>query len=139
MTVTRRAVLKSLFAAGGCALVGSSTYGYAYERHALGLTRVVLPVAGLPPALAGLKVGFLTDVHRGRWVPAEDVIEGVHALMSAAPDLIVLGGDYVTWGDRAFVSPSAEALAGLSAPYGVFAILGNHDDEIGRASCRERV
>ena len=49
--------------------------------------------------------------------------------MDARPDLIVLGGDYVTWGDRRYVGPSAEALAPLSAPHGVFAILGNHDDD----------
>ena len=45
------------------------------------------------------------------------------------PDLIVLGGDYVTWGDRAFVGPVAELLAPLTAPQGVFGILGNHDDD----------
>jgi predicted MPP superfamily phosphohydrolase len=129
MHVSRRVVLKSLAAAGGLALTGGSTYGYAYERHAIGLTDISLPVAGLPPSLDGLRIGFLTDVHRGRWVPAEDVLEAVEALMRAAPDLVVLGGDYVTWGDRSFVSPSAEALAGLSAPHGVFAILGNHDDD----------
>ena len=42
-------------------------------------------------------------------------------LMAEQPDLIVLGGDYVTWGDRQYVGPSAEALAPLSAPHGVFA------------------
>ena len=50
-------------------------------------------------------------------------------LMREQPDLIVLGGDYVTWGDRQYVGPSAEALAPLSAPHGVFGILGNHDDD----------
>jgi hypothetical protein len=49
--------------------------------------------------------------------------------MHQRPDLIALGGDYVTWGDRQYVEPSAEALAPLSAPHGVFAILGNHDDD----------
>jgi predicted MPP superfamily phosphohydrolase len=49
--------------------------------------------------------------------------------MSEQPDLIVLGGDYVTWGDRRYVSPVAEALAPLSAPHGIFAVLGNHDDD----------
>jgi predicted MPP superfamily phosphohydrolase len=129
MAVSRRTVLKSLLAAGGCALTGSSAYGYVYERHALGLTTIDVPVAGLPPALSGLKVGFITDIHRSRWVPADDVQEGVRALMKTEPDVIVLGGDYVTWGDRTYVTPSAEALAGLTAPHGVFAILGNHDDD----------
>ena len=45
------------------------------------------------------------------------------------PDLIVLGGDYVTYGDRGFVEPVAELLSPLRAPNGVFAILGNHDDD----------
>ena len=49
--------------------------------------------------------------------------------MAETPDLIVLGGDYVTWGDRDYVGPSAEALAPLAAPHGVFGILGNHDDD----------
>jgi predicted MPP superfamily phosphohydrolase len=43
--------------------------------------------------------------------------------------MIVLGGDYVTFGDRRFVDPVAELLAPLRAPHGVFAILGNHDDD----------
>jgi predicted MPP superfamily phosphohydrolase len=49
--------------------------------------------------------------------------------MNEHADVIVLGGDYVTWGDRRFVGPAAEALAPLSAPHGVFGILGNHDDD----------
>ena len=50
-------------------------------------------------------------------------------LMGEAPDVIVLGGDYVTWGDRDYVRAAAEALGPLSAPFGVFGILGNHDDD----------
>ena len=43
--------------------------------------------------------------------------------------MIVLGGDYVTWGDRSYVGPCSEALAGLAAPFGVYAVVGNHDDD----------
>jgi uncharacterized protein len=53
----------------------------------------------------------------------------VRLVMAEAPDVIILGGDYVTWGDRRFVQPVADALAPLSAPHGVFAVLGNHDDD----------
>ena len=35
----------------------------------------------------------------------------------------------MTWGDRQYIGPSAEAMAHLSAPHGVFGILGNHDDD----------
>jgi predicted MPP superfamily phosphohydrolase len=56
----------------------------------------------------------------------------VQALLAEDVDLIVLGGDYVTWGGgraRRFVTPAAESLAPLKARHGVFAVLGNHDDD----------
>jgi predicted MPP superfamily phosphohydrolase len=129
MSITRRAVLKTLVGSGAVVMTGAGAYGFFDERHALGLTEAMLPVSGLPPELAGLKIGLLTDVHRSQWVSAADIDRGVRLLMAAKPDLIVLGGDYVTWGERSFVTPSAEALAPLTAPHGVFAILGNHDDD----------
>jgi predicted MPP superfamily phosphohydrolase len=51
-------------------------------------------------------------------------------LRDEQPDLIVLGGDYVTQRDRRFIAPSADVLAPLSAPHGVYAVLGNHDDDV---------
>ena len=127
--ITRRAFLKGLATVGVGAVTGVGAYGYLYGRRALEMTATAVPVAGLPPALSGLRIGFLTDIHRSRWVSADDVAAAVKLLMDARPDLIILGGDYVTWGDRRYVGPSAEALAPLSAPQGVFAILGNHDDD----------
>ena len=89
-----------------------------------------MPVTGLPPALSGLRIGLITDIHRSRWVIARRCRCAPSALTDGArPDLIVLGGDYVTWGDRQYVGAAAEGARGLSAPHGVFAILGNHDDD----------
>ena len=127
--MTRRAVLKGALVAGTGTLAGAGAYGYAYERHAVEVTRATVPVAGLPPALAGLRVGLITDIHRSLFVSHDDVARAVTSLMKQTPDLIVLGGDYVTWGDRAYVGPAAEALDPLAAPCGVFGILGNHDDD----------
>ncbi len=129
MAVTRRAVLKMLLASGAAGLAGTGAYGFLYGRHQLVVTRVTIPVRGLPPPLAGLRIGLLTDVHRSYWVSHDDVAHAVSQLMDERPDLIVLGGDYVTWGDRRYVGPSTDALAPLAAPHGVFAILGNHDND----------
>jgi len=129
MAVSRRTVLKAILAAGVGVATGGSAYGFLYERHALGLTTATLPVANLPESLEGFTIGLLTDLHRSRWVSANDVDEAVRLLMQARPELIVLGGDYVTWGNRGYVEPAAEALAPLDAPHGVFGILGNHDDD----------
>ena len=85
---------------------------------------------GLPPALDGLRIGMITDVHHSAVVPAEDVSRAVMLLNESAPDIIVLGGDYISFFDKTYATPVAELLAPLaSAPQGSFAVLGNHDDE----------
>lgn len=129
MLLSRRAAIKGLLAVGVGTVTGATAYGVGYERHPVGITDAALPVSGLPPTLDGLRIGFLTDIHHSRTVPADDVTHAVQLVMAHRPDLIVLGGDYVTFGDRAFVGPVAELLAPLEAPHGVFAILGNHDDD----------
>jgi predicted MPP superfamily phosphohydrolase len=129
MLLTRRAALKGLATGTVGVATGGAVYGYSYERHRLQLARASLPVSGLPPALDGLTVGLITDLHHSRTVPLSDVRRAVDMVMRERPDVVALGGDYVTWGDRHYVTPSAEALAGLSAPHGVFAVLGNHDDD----------
>ena len=129
MAISRRTLLKGFVASGVGAVTSAGAYGYLYERRALELTRATLPVAALPSGLAGLRIGLMTDIHRSRWVSAEDVSEAVSLLLAEAPDLIVIGGDYVTWGDRQYVGASADALGALRAPHGVFGILGNHDDD----------
>ncbi len=111
------------------AATGAAAHGFLYERHHLELTRATLPVGGLPEALRGLRVGFLTDIHRSQTVSHEMVDAAVRMLMAERPDLIVLGGDYVNWRDPRYVQPAADSLAPLSAPLGVLAILGNHDDD----------
>jgi uncharacterized protein len=129
MAITRRAAIKGMLATTVGAVTGAGAYGVGYERHHIGVTEATLPVSRLPEAFDGIRIGFLTDIHHSSLVPAEDVVHAVQLVNSARPDVIVLGGDYVTFGDRAFVGPVAELLAPLQAPHGVFAILGNHDDD----------
>lgn len=134
--LTRRNVLKGLTAVSVGTATGAAAHGYTYERHGIELTRTVLLVAGLPGALAGFRIGFMTDLHRSSTVPHELIESATTLLMSERPDLVVLGGDYVTWGGghgsrggRYFVEPAADAVRALSAPHGVFGVLGNHDDD----------
>jgi hypothetical protein len=130
--VSRRDLLKALAATAVGAAVGAADHGYVYERHRLAVTRETLTVSGLAAPLAGLRVGLLTDLHRSDTVTHEMASAAVQLLMSERPDIIMLGGDYVTWGggrNRRFVGAAADALAPLAAAHGVFAILGNHDDD----------
>jgi uncharacterized protein len=126
---TRRDALRVLAAAGLGLFGGVASYGYAYERHQLRVVRADLPFGGLPPAFDGMRVGLLTDLHHSPFVPQADVGRAAALVMAEQPDLIVLGGDYITDKDIRYVEPCMEALAGLTAPYGVYAVLGNHDDD----------
>lgn len=128
--MTRRDFIRSATAISVGALAGVGAYGAAYERHQILRLNRDVPVRGLPPALDGLRIGMITDVHHSAVVSAEDVTRAVMLLRDAAPDIVVLGGDYVSFFDRTYVAPVAELLAPLAnAPLGSFAVLGNHDDE----------
>lgn len=130
MGISRRGALKVLVASGVGLGTGTLAYGMAYERHHLRRIEIDLPVTGLPPALDGIRVGLVTDIHHSETVPAPDVTRAVALILESRPDLIVLGGDYVSFGDRRYVGPVAELLAPLAdAPHGSFAVLGNHDDD----------
>jgi predicted phosphodiesterase len=128
-TLSRRDALKGLAGAAVGAATGAVAFGYAFERHRIEVTRASLDISGLPAALVGYRIGMVTDTHRSQTVPPEDIDRAVRLVLEERPDLIVLGGDYVTWGDRRYIGSSAETLAPLTAPDGVFAILGNHDDD----------
>jgi predicted MPP superfamily phosphohydrolase len=94
-------------------------------RH-LRCEQVAVPIAGLPRGLDGLRIGFLTDIHYDLGRPLTMLARGVDLLNAAAPDLILLGGDYVVDRTAGFAA-CAELLGHLHAPLGVYGILGNHD------------
>ena len=130
MGVTRRDFLRSATAMSVGALSGVAAYGVFYERHDLSRIERDIPVRGLPPALDGLRVGMITDVHHSAVVSAADVSHAVSILKAADPDIVVLGGDYISFFDRGYIAPVAELLTPLAhAKHGSFAVLGNHDDE----------
>ena len=131
--MSRREVTKLLAAGGAGLFVGGLTHGYANERHAVGVTHATLGVSGLPDAFVGMRVALLTDLHLSPLVEPEDIAKAVSLALEQKPDLIVLGGDYVTWGHEHFIGPVGELLAPLTAPHGVIAILGNHDSDTGRS------
>ena len=85
-----------------------------------------------PASLSGTRIALLGDIHTGAPHISPDKLRAIVAETNAAnPDVVVLLGDYVIHGvvGGDFVAPeiTAEILAGLRAPGGVTAVLGNHD------------
>lgn len=136
--ISRRDVTKLLVAGGAGLVTGAVAHGTLNERHDIGVTRATLAVSGLPDAFVGLRVALLTDLHLSPLVEARDIERAVAMTLAERPDLIVLGGDYVTWGHDQFIGPVAELLSPLTAPLGVLAVLGNHDSDDPVAAALER-
>ncbi len=107
-------------------LPGSAFYAQHLAPRHLHLEVVQVALPTLPHSLDGLRVGFLTDVHNEPDRPVALLERGVALLNDAAPDLILLGGDYINTSSEDFSRPLA-LLARLRAPLGIFAVLGNHD------------
>lgn len=80
----------------------------------------------LPKAFDGTTVAFLSDIHHSRSFPTGRVQELVELTNGLGADLILLGGDYVTH-SRGRIPTFFDEAARLSAPLGVYGVLGNHD------------
>jgi predicted MPP superfamily phosphohydrolase len=96
-------------------------------------------VSGLSRAHEGLRIAFVTDVHHSEFVSQADVARAVDLVLAEHADLIVLGGDYVTNFDNRYLGPCIDVLTRLTAPHGILAIAGNHDDERATAAAFARV
>lgn len=84
-----------------------------------------------------LRIALLADLHVENTPGAKERLRQVVELVNSAnPDLIVLLGDYMYGGPQYASSASQDEivaiLSDLSAPSGVYAVLGNHDIWWGR-------
>lgn len=129
--LTRRQVLKGV-AAFSLGSVGFAGYAVA-EPWRLRVTKYALAPPRWPAGL-DLKVAVIADIHACEpWMSAARVRQIVARTNALMPDVIMLLGDYVasrrmhTFSSTVPDADWAEALAGLKAPLGVHAVLGNHD------------
>jgi predicted MPP superfamily phosphohydrolase len=90
------------------------------ERHEMDFPQ-------LDPALVGLRLAQLSDLHLYYNTGAEYLGAQIQRCMSLSPDVIVLTGDFITRADGRYLGSLTDLVSKLQAPLGVFAVLGNHD------------
>jgi hypothetical protein len=105
---------------------GSVLWGASVGDRRVRVDRVDLRVAKLAPENPELRIAQISDLHIGPLLGPERVREFVERIRRVEPDLIVITGDIFDF-DPAYVEEGCRALAGLHAPHGVYAVLGNHD------------
>jgi uncharacterized protein len=116
----------------GAGLVAAAGAWALAEPARLKVRRIDVPLPRWPARLDGLRVAAVSDLHTGApHVGERKLRQIVGKVNRAKPDLIALVGDYadpsVPLGEPVAPERVAELLGELSAPLGVFAVLGNHD------------
>jgi len=125
--MNRRKFLKLALGSAACA----SAIGLGYARVEAGWLRVerqTITVPRLPLPFAGKKIALLADPHHGPFTSLEQIKLIVETTNALKPDLVALAGDYVRESPgHVYIRPCLQALTGLRAPLGVYAVPGNHD------------
>jgi predicted MPP superfamily phosphohydrolase len=128
---TRRRVARGLAAVGVSAFAGASRAFGLEPSFRLEVVTYRLTLPGW--CAAPLRIVALADLHACEpWMPAERIAGIVARANTLAPDIVLLLGDYAAALHRfrqVELPPElwAAELAGLDAPLGVHAVLGNHD------------
>ena len=118
---------------GAAALLGAAgigAYATLIEPRWIQVTRPEVRIPGLDPALAGLRIALLTDLHAGGAADLRLVRRAARLALAERPHLIALAGDFAA-DDAAGFAAVLDALASLRAPLGVYAVPGNHDYTVG--------
>lgn len=102
-------------------LIGMVRGKYNYK-----VLKYTLTFDDLPDAFDGLTLAQISDIHSGSFDNPEKVAYGVDLVNQQNPDLILFTGDIVN-NKTTELYPYQSIFSKLSAPMGVYSILGNHD------------
>ena len=117
------------FLGGALAVTGlTALYTWRIEPHWLELVYRDLPIANLPPSLAGKRLVQLSDIHIGPHVDDDYLRETFRRVAALQPDLVVHTGDLITYRHPRVFAQARSVLADFPrGRLGTVAILGNHD------------
>jgi uncharacterized protein len=129
---TRRQFLRRAAAAGAVAIAGDAIF-LAPNRPRILRRDISLP--RWPERLNGFTVALLSDFHYDPYFSVHPLHAAIALVNGLHPDLIALTGDFVSLplvGNNrkaAFAAePCARLLGQLTAPHGLWAVMGNHDE-----------
>jgi uncharacterized protein len=107
----------SVFIIGGFAL---------QEARNLGVTRLEIPLRGLPRELDGFSLVQVSDVHYGMLTVNKELSKIVDRVNDLHPDMVVITGDLVDE-SVSHMEEMKVPLSRMKSRHGILAIMGNHE------------
>lgn len=108
-----------------CSVVG--IWPRFVEPRLIMTTRLSLPVWNLSDALIGFKILQFSDLHLNQHMSDAYLKRISQKITALKPDLIAFTGDFLCYSAMGDPERLRRFLCSLKAPYGCYAILGNHD------------
>ncbi len=131
LPINRRKFIR-LAAGAGVAALGADTV--LIEPNRPKLVRREIRLRRWPAHLDGFNIALLSDFHYDPYFSIHPIRSAVSIVNALRPQLVVLTGDFVSmpfFGEHApaaaAAEPCARLLRNLQSPYGLWAVLGNHD------------
>jgi uncharacterized protein len=122
----RRYFFRAATAAAGAAPFLGAMYGYAAERLKYQVRREEIPISNLNPALDGLSIVQISDIHLSGYMPRTQVRRAVEMANELGAHLAVVTGDFIT-GASDPLPDCIDEIRQLRAPLGTFGCNGNHE------------
>lgn len=104
----------------------ATAVGFFNARRVPKVVSVEVVIDSLPAELDGFSLAQITDLHIGPTIKKDFVQKIVQATNQLQAEVIVLTGDLID-GDVVGLRPHTQELSLLRAPFGVYAVTGNHE------------
>ncbi len=124
--ISRSKFIQNIGLLGGGIILSGMIIGMVRWAYEFRIKQVSLPLKNLAVPFRNLKIVHISDLHLGSWTSQSAMEEAIRMINNLGPDLVVFTGDLVNFTTKEAI-PFKDALSRIKAPYGTYAILGNHD------------
>jgi predicted MPP superfamily phosphohydrolase len=124
--ISRRGFLAATLATAPAAICLGLTTLALPQLERFRVRRLVVPMPQLPPALDGLTIAHVSDLHVGRFTEGRILEEIVRATNDLGADLALLTGDLINYALHD-LPHALDLVKAMRARYGVVMCEGNHD------------
>jgi len=124
--ISRSSFLVKAGLIAGAVPLSSLSWGIISGAYDYQIRRVNLKLPNLPRAFDGITMAQVSDIHSGSFYNKTAVKGGVEMLLAEKPDFVFFTGDLVN-NLTSEVKDYQDIFSKVTAPLGVYSVLGNHD------------